>query len=161
MGSLTEAFNDETKKPGIVSACATLVNSEVSKKKGASGFVIKTGYKAFKKLKPGIVESAVGILYNDFTEVLDNYYCKYSDENSDSSNEKNSEVKPGNGFADWLTIRDKEVAADFLKIADKIVASVEKGGIKTIYKSMRKHAEKNVIEAVPGIGLMVEKSMKA
>lgn len=147
MGALKDKLLDTSVRPLVVSDCVTLVDSEVSSKSGISGAIVKTGYKAFKAVKPTIVKDAVEHLLNDFTTVLDKYYDEFKAAGAAS-------------FESWVKPKDTKLADDLLKVTDDIIAKSDKNALKKIYGGLRKIAQKNVAQAVPGTARLVEKHMR-
>jgi hypothetical protein len=124
-----------------------LVDNEVATKKGVGGMVIKTGYKAFKALKPNIVKDAVDHLLNDFVGVLDKHFdaCQAAGEAS---------------FESYAVPKDAKIADDLLGITDGIMAKSDKTALKKIYNGLRKVAEKNVAQAIPAVSRLIDKHMR-
>ena len=120
MGALKDKLLDAAVRPTVVADCAQLVDSEVSAKSGISGAIVKTGYKAFKALKPTIVKDAVDHLLDDFTEVLDGYYEQFK-------------ASGGASFESWVKPKDTKLADDLLKVTDNIMAKSDKAALKKIY----------------------------
>lgn len=147
MGSLKDKLLDASVRPLVVSDCVALVDSEVAAKSGITGAIIKTGYKAFKAVKPTIVKDAVDHLLDDFTVVLDRYYEEFKATGAAS-------------FESWVKPKDAKLADDLLKVTDNIMAKSDKNALKKIYNGLRKIAEKNVAQAVPGTARLVEKHMR-
>ena len=147
MGALTDKLLESGTRPKVVTDCVTLVDQEVGSKKGITGVVIKTGYKAFKAIKPTIVKEAVEHLLDDFVKVMDGHFETFSG-SGDSS------------FERFAVARDTRIADDLLGITDAIIAKSDKAALKKIYQGLRKVAERNVAQAVPGIGRLIEKYMR-
>ena len=147
MGALKDKLLEETVRPSVVTDCATLVDNEVAAKSGISGAIIKTGYKAFKALKPNIVKEAVNHLLDDFTVVLDRYYEEFTAAGASS-------------FESWVRPKDAKLADDLLKVTDDMISRSSKTALKKIYNGMRKVAAKNVQQAVPATARLVEKYMR-
>ena len=145
MGIVVDKLLKEDVRPVVVDDCVQLVDDEVAAKKGLSGKMIRVGYKAFIKIKPGIVKKAVEHLLDDFAGVLDRHYEEYEKADPDR----------GEAFSAWAARRDSRIADDLLKITDDIIARSDKGAIKKIYKSLRGTAQRNVAEAVPRVGDLV------
>ncbi len=145
------ALKDNLLKPGsrsaVVADCVQLVDDEVASKKGVAGVMIKGGYKAFKKLKPGIVSEAVDHLLEPFVTALDNVYADYLQSDPDKKT----------AFDKWAGGREKQVANELLGVTDDIIRRSDKTVIKKIYNGLRKIAEKNVIQAVPGVSRLIMK----
>jgi hypothetical protein len=142
MGILKERLSQPEKRPQVITDCAKLVDAEVAAKTGVTGLMIKGGYKAFKAIKPSIVENAVDHLLDDFAVVLDRHYDAYL------------AADPGKRvpFDAWAKNRDAVIADDLLKVTDGIMERSNKVAIRKIYTGMRKIAQRNVAEAVPAIG---------
>ena len=147
MGALKEKLLEPDLRPRLIADCATLVDNEVASKKGIGGMLIKTGYKAFNALKPGIVKDAVDYLLDDFVDKLDGQYDKFQ-ESGESS------------FEGWAVPRNNEIADDLLGVTDAIIERSRKGALKKIYNGMRKVAERNVAQAVPAVGRLIDKYMR-
>ena len=60
--TLKEILLDSSRRSTVVADLQTLIDEEVAAKSGVSGTVIKTGYAAVKKIKPGIIGAAVDSL---------------------------------------------------------------------------------------------------
>lgn len=147
MGTLKDKLMKSDIRPKLISDCAAVVDSEVASKKGIGGMVIKTGYKAFTALKPNIVPEAVDYLLNDFVEKLDVHYETFS---------KSGETS----FEGWARPRDMQIANDLLGVTDAIIARSSKTALKKIYAGMRKVAERNVAQAIPAVGRLVDRYMR-
>ena len=147
MGALKDKLLEPGKRPDVVADCVQLVDNEVNAKKGVSGMVIKTGYKAFKALRPNIVKEAVDHLLDQFVEKLEKHYDACLAANAAS-------------FETYATPRDKEIANDLLGVTDAIIAKSDKSALKKIYGGLRKVAEKNVAQAVPGTARVIDKHMR-
>lgn len=147
MGILQDTMLEKTRRPQVIKDCAQLVDSEVASKKGVTGIMIKTGYKAFKAIKPTIVETAVDVLLDDFTKVLDSQYETYLAAHPDKST----------AFDTWAKQRDGEMADKLLKVTDDLMDRSNKQAIKKIYSGLRKVAQRNVAEAIPAVGKLVIK----
>ncbi len=147
MGTLKDKLMEADIRPKLISDCAAVVDSEVASKKGIGGMVIKTGYKAFTALKPNIVPEAVDYLLDDFVEKLDVQYESFS---------KSGEAS----FEGWAAPRTMQIANDLLGVTDAIMARTNKTTLKKIYNGMRKVAERNVAQAVPAVGRLIDKYMR-
>jgi hypothetical protein len=147
MGALKDKLLDAAVRPVVVGDCAALVDNEVASKSGITGAVIKTGYKAFKALKPNIVKEAVDHLLDDFTAVLDKHYDVFLASGSAS-------------FEAWANPKNEMLADDLLKVTDDIMARSGKTALKKIYNGLRKVAKKNVAQAIPATARLVEKHMR-
>ena len=147
MGALTDKLLEAGTRPKVVADCVVLVDGEVAAKKGVTGMIIKTGYKAFKALKPTIVKEAVEHLLDDFVKVIEVHFEEFTG-------------SEGSSFERFAVSRDTRIANDLLGITDAIINKSDKTALKKIYHGLRKVAERNVAQAVPAIGRLVEKYMR-
>lgn len=143
MGSLIDALTAESTKPNVVRDCCQLIDAEVEDKGGLSGIAIKAGYKAVKGIKPGFVEKAVEDLLPDFAKALDPIYADAKSAN-----------KP---VADFFAASSDRVANALLSITDAKAARAKSGVAKSAYDKLRSSAKKNVEQAVPRLGKLIEK----
>lgn len=143
MGSLIEALTDESKKQNVVKDCCDLIDAEVKDKGGISGLAIKAGYGAVKGIKPGFVEKAVEDLLPEFAKALDPIYSDAKSAN-----------KP---VADFFSASTDRVANALLSITDAKAARAKSGVAKSAYDKLRGSALKNVEQAVPRLGRLIEK----
>ncbi|AKU96335.1 hypothetical protein AKJ09_02999 [Labilithrix luteola] len=141
--SLLEALTDESKKPQIVKECCELIDAEVDDKGGISGLAIKAGYKAVKGIKPGFVEHAVEDMLPEFAKALDPIYAEAKSQNK--------------GVSDFFASHSSRVADALLSITDAKAARAKSGVAKGAYDKLRSSAKKNVEQAVPRLGRLVEK----
>lgn len=149
MGVLKDRLLDGQARPKLISDCIKLVDAEVDSKKGVIGLMIKGGYKAFKAVMPNIVEQAVDHLLDDFVGVLDTLHDEYLKQDKDL----------GLSFDIWMSNQKNRVADALLGVTDSIMERSTKVALKKIYSGLRSIAQKNVAEAVPGIGSIIRKHM--
>lgn len=143
MASLVEVLTDESKKPQIIKDCCELIDAEVKDKGGISGLAIKAGYSAVKGIKPGFVEHAVEDLLPEFARVLDPIYADAKAQNKNVS--------------DHFSANSDKVADALLSITDAKAAKAKSGVAKGAYEKLRGSAKKNVEQAVPRLGKLIEK----
>ncbi|GAA1966694.1 hypothetical protein GCM10009754_44000 [Amycolatopsis minnesotensis] len=142
--TLKEILTDSSRRPAVVTDLQTLVDEEVSDKGGVSGAVVKTGYAAVKKIKPGIIPAAVDSLLEDFTVALDPFYGDYK-------------AKGGGDFGAYLTGRSDEASDALLSVTDKRAEKSGRDSIKKVYGKLRPNGKKNVEEALPRLGALIQK----
>ena len=143
MGSLVEALTDEAKVKDVVRDCCSLIDAEVKEKGGISGLAIKAGYGTVKGSKPGFVEKAVEDLLPEFAKALAPIY-----EDAKAQNK---------GVSDFFSSNSGRVADALLSITDAKAARAKSGVAKSAYDKLRSSAKKNVEQAVPRLGKLVEK----
>jgi hypothetical protein len=143
MASLVEALTDDAKKPQIIKDCCELIDSEVKDKGGISGLAIKAGYGAVKGIKPGFIEHAVEDLLPEFAKALDPIYAEAKAQNKNVS--------------DYFSANSEKVADALLAITDAKAQRAKSNVAKGAYEKLRGSAKKNVEQAVPRLGKLVEK----
>ncbi|MBX3211136.1 MAG: hypothetical protein KF850_03820 [Labilithrix sp.] len=143
MGSLIDALTDESKKKNVVKDCCDLIDAEVKDKGGISGLAIKAGYGTVKGIKPGFVEKAVEDLLPEFARVLEPIFTDAKSAN-----------KP---VSEFFVSNSDRVADALLSITDAKAAKAKSGVAKSAYDKLRGSAKKNVEQAVPRLGRLIEK----
>ena len=146
--TLKEILLDSGRRPAVVSDFETLVDAEVSDKGGVSGAVVKTGFAAVKKIKPGIIPSAVDTLLPDFASALEPFYGDYR-------------AKGGNDFGAYLSSRSDEASDALLSVTDGRAEKSSRDSIKKVYGKLRPNGKKNVEEALPRLGQLIDKHAAA
>ncbi|WP_072690666.1 DUF6918 family protein [Rhodococcus marinonascens] len=144
VAALNETLLDESRVPAVIADVQALIDAEVSDKSGASGLALKGGYATVKKLGPSIVPSAVEGLLPEFVTKLEPYWQTFA-----ASGES--------GFSEYLVARGDEVADSLLGITDERIEGSDRSAIKKVYSTLRPSAKKNVIEALPRLGTLVQK----
>ncbi|MFD4249818.1 MULTISPECIES: DUF6918 family protein [Amycolatopsis] len=146
--TLKEILLDSSRRPAVVTDLETLVDEEVSDKGGVSGAVIKTGFAAVKKIKPGIIGSAVDSLLDDFTAALEPFYADFKGQG-------------GGDFGAYLSSRGDQAADALLSVTDARAAKSSRDSIKKVYEKLRPNGKKNVEEALPRLGKLIDKHAAA
>jgi Family of unknown function (DUF6918) len=141
--SLLDALTEETKKKDVVRDCCELIDAEVKDKGGISGLVIKAGYGTVKGIKSGFVEKAVEDLLPEFAKALDPIAADAKAQN-----------KP---VSDFFSQNATRVADALLAITDAKAQRAKSGVAKGAYEKLRSSAKKNVEQAVPRLGRLIEK----
>lgn len=144
VAALKESLLDESRVDQVVADVQTLIDAEVSDKSGASGLALKGGYAAVKKLGPSIVPNAVEGLLPAFVEKLEPFWEEFSASGEGS-------------FAEFLTARGDTVSNALLGVTDERIEASERGTITKVYSTLRPSAQKNVQEALPRVGELVQK----
>jgi hypothetical protein len=149
MESMLEVIADSSRRPAVVRDVVGLIDSEVSRKGGFSGMAIKGAYKLVKKLKGGqmIPEVADGLL-DEFSEAFEPLHEEYRGGS-------------GGGFDRFLHGRRRDAVNALLSITDGRAQRTTNSTLKAAYGKLRPMAEKNVGEAIPGIGRMIDKHCDA
>lgn len=143
MPTLQEVLTDESKKSQVIKDCCELIDAEVKDKGGISGLAIKAGFSAVKGIKPGFVEKAVEDLLPEFAKALEPI-----------QEEAKAASQP---VASYFEKNAGKVADALLAITDAKAARAKSGVAKGAYDKLRGSAKKNVEQAVPRLGKLVEK----
>jgi hypothetical protein len=143
MPTLPEVLNSDAKREAVIRDCLELLDREVGDRGGLTGLAIKGGYKAVKGIKPGFIREAVERLLPPFAEALDPIFQEAQTAGTPVSShfEKNS----------------TRVADALLAITDARAAKADGGLVKSTYQKLRPMAKKNVEQAVPRLGKLIEK----
>lgn len=143
MTRLAEVLTSEDKKSRVVTDTLQIIDAEVADKGGISGMAIKAGYKAVKGIKPGFLEKVVSDLLPEFADAVEPIYRE--------AVEKNRPVR------DYFVENRARVADSLLAITDGRARRTKSGVVKATYDRLRGSAKKNVEEAVPRLGGLIEK----
>jgi hypothetical protein len=105
---------------------------------------IKGGYKVVKKLRGGrMIQDAVDYLLDDFTGALAPVYDEFlEDDGADS-------------FERYLKGHSDEAADALLGITDAKAKRAENRVIISTYKKLRGQAKGHVVDALPGVGRLI------
>lgn len=145
VASLQTTLLDDAVAPAVRADVRTLIDAEVSGKKGASGLAVKGAYGAVKKVSPSVIDDAVAKLWPSFVEKLDPFWQKYAAAGSAGT------------FGDYLAADSDAVSDALLSVTDSRIEETSKSTIKKAYSSLRPSAKKHVTEALPRVGELVQK----
>jgi hypothetical protein len=143
--TLTQQVTQPPAREKVVEDCLKLIDEEVRAKGGFSGVAIKTGYGVVKAVKPRFVREVVDGLLDAWVAKLEPFFDTW---------QKNKDGKP---FSDYLGARRPEVAEELLHVTDDKAKTSKNGTVKKMYERMRPSAKKNVEEAIPKLGRILEK----
>jgi hypothetical protein len=140
--TLTEVLSDPTKKRAVVNDGVLLIESEVRSKSGISGFALKAGFKTVKKLKPGILNEALGKLLPEFSPAVDPFYIKGAD---------SGDVKG------YFVRNSDQIAEAMLQVTDRIAKGAKNRVMIKVYSTLRGQAKGHVRAAMPGLADLIGK----
>ena len=135
---------DTDRRGAVVDDLNALVDSEVANKSGLSGGVVKTGYAGVKKVKPGFVREAIDKMLDEFVEQLEPFWTTFTTEATGD-------------FGTFLATRPHEASEALLAVTDRRAERSNRAAVTSIYGKLRPKAQENVIEALPGLGAVIEK----
>lgn len=141
--SLKSALLDSDKRRAVVADLTQLVDDEVAKK----GIATKSGYGLVKKIKPGIIGAAVDSLLDEFVNRLEPFYGEFTA----------SQGSGDGSLGDYLSGRSDEVADALLTVTDARAERSRRDSIRKVYAKLRPSGKKNVEEALPALGAVIQK----
>ncbi len=144
---LKEHLGKDPVREAVITDCIALIDAQVKAKSGLSGVAIKGAYGTIKRIKKGFVRGTIDSLLDDWLDKLQPYYETWM-----SGGKKGS-------LADFLSARSDEVAEDLLSVTDARAERSTHKTAKKAYKKMRGSAKKNVVEAIPELGRVLEKHL--
>ncbi|MFF3567039.1 DUF6918 family protein [Nocardia jiangxiensis] len=144
VAALSESLLDDAKRTAFLADAKEVLDAEVSDKGGASGLAVKGGYAAVKKVSPTIVSDALESFAPKFVEKLEPYWAEF-------------QGNGGGSFADLLVAKQDEVAEALLSVTDARADSSSRPALQKVYSSLRSSAKKNVAEALPRVGDLVQR----
>ena len=134
---------DSDRRGAVVADLDGLVDTEVKDRSGLSGTLVKGGYAAVRKVRPGIIPGTIDNLLDEFVDALEPYWTAYWGQ-------------PTPDFGAFLTVRKEEVSDALLGVTDRRAQRSSRPAITSVYSKMRPKAQENVIEALPRLGRVVE-----
>ncbi|MSP92537.1 MAG: hypothetical protein EXR79_12175 [Myxococcales bacterium] len=135
------------RRPRVVSDCIHLIDEEVDRKGGLSGFALKAAFKAVKAVKPGFIAEVTDGLLPEWVEKLEAHFARWEAAGKTTS------------FGQFCARDAATVAERLLEVTD---ARARKGGHRTVlalYEKLRSGAKEHVIAAVPGLGRVVDRNI--
>jgi hypothetical protein len=144
MGTLLSHLPLPEKRADIVTACRELLEAEVGRKSGLSGFAIKAGYKTLKAIKPGVVTEAIDGLLDDFLEALEELHAEHA-------------AAPAGTFGARMKQQAARVAEALVRVTDRRAEKSRHGTLRGMYHKLRPSALRHVEEAVPGLADLMDR----
>jgi hypothetical protein len=141
--TLKAGLLDPDRRGQVVTDLQALVDQEVAGKSGLSGGIVKTGYAAIKKIKPGIVGRAVDGMLEEFVDALEPFWAAYR-------------AQPTPGFGGYLVTRQDDASQALLAVTDRR-AEKASSATRSAYGRLRPRAQENVAEALPRVGELIER----
>jgi hypothetical protein len=144
MPSLVELLAKEPNRPRMIEDCVELIEAQVKQK----GFIIKSAYATIKALKKRFIPEVVDTMLDEWLGKLQPHFERWSASKTSS-------------FSDYVIARGDDVAEDLLSVTDARAERTSHTTAKKMYGRMRDGAKKNVVEAIPALGKMIEKHLAA
>ena len=146
MRTLVEVVKETEVRKQVIRDANSLIDSEVSRKSGVTGFALKAGYKAVSRLKGGrFVAMAIDSLLDEFAVAIQPLHDEYVASGAEG------------GFDAYLERNSDRAANALLAITDGKARRADRGLLRKTYEKLRPAAVRHVQEALPGVGQMVER----
>lgn len=144
--TLVEVLQDEGRRRAVARDGAVLVDEEVAAKRGIRAAALKAGYATVKKLKPGMIESAMYSLLPRFAPAIDPHWAKA--------------VEAGDARR-YFRDNARVIADDMLKVTDRAAGNAKNKAMLRVYKGLRGTALNYTAESVPRLPELIEKHVEA
>ncbi len=143
---MPELVADPATRPGVTTDVVRLIDAEVASKSGLGGMAIKGGYKVVKRLKGGrMIPDVVDGLLPDFARSIDPLHQAYLSSGATG------------GFAAYLAANKTDAINALLSITDERARTTSNTTLKKTYEKLRPVGEKNVGDALPALGALIDK----
>ena len=144
MATLRERIWTEEKTPEVIVDCRKLLDAEVAKKKGVSGFAVKAAYKTVKTVSRKFIEGVLEDLVPEFCDALEPLHER--------------QVSEGKGsFGEFMKRNEQQVTEAMLSVTDGKAEESDNRMLRKTYAKLRGRAEANVREAIPGLAALMDK----
>ena len=147
MPTLAEHIAKPEKRTAVIADLVKLVDEEVAGKGGLSGIGIKTAYGLVKAIKPGFVPDVIDGMFDDCIKKLEPIFAE--------------SVAKGGSLAAAFSARAPAVADALLSVTDERAERTTHNTAKKAYSKLRPTGKRNVEEAVPRLGALLEKHTRA
>ena len=138
--TLVEVLDDPEKRAAVVKDGVAFIHDEVSRKRGLSGAALKAGYKAVKRIRPGIIAAALGKLLPAFAPEIDPFFAK---------------AREAGDVRAFFSAHRAEIADALLTVTDSRAEHATNRVMKRAYKGLRGAAKRHTEEAMPGLGDLI------
>jgi hypothetical protein len=126
----------------LVEDVARLIDTEVSAKRGLSAMALKGGFKAIKRIRPGMIPFVVDRLLPEFAAAVHPF--------------EGPAIASGN-IQSYFRSHEQAIADALLGVTDARAARAQNRLIGRTYRSLRGQAKSHVVSALPGLARVVQK----
>lgn len=138
---LVAMLADPATRDRVIREGAALIDAEVAKRTGVSGFAIRAGFAAIKKVRPDIVEDSLAKLLPAFAPAIQPHVEK---------------GEAAGGVASYFTSNADAIAEDLLAITDEKAKNAQNPIMKRTYGSLRGQAHKQTSSSMPAVGAWLQ-----
>ena len=143
MPSLTQAVQDQEKRPLIIKDCATLIDTQVQSKRGMTGIAVKGAFKMIRSFKPGIIPRSIDDMLDEFSTKIDPFWEKCQAEKADPVR--------------YFQSNSNAISNALLSITDERAKNSPNKVLVKAYGSLRKKAVEHVSSALPDLARLIAK----
>lgn len=144
---LTAILTEASRRPAVVADLSALVDAEVAAKKGMSGMALKGGYGVVRKINAQFVPHAIDSMLPAFAAQLEPFHTAAAEVNEPLSAQ--------------MRRRPDDVAEALLGVTDARAARSRRDSVKKVYAKLRPQGHKHVTEALPRLGVVLDKHVSA
>ena len=144
--NLSEALNDPVLLKAVAKDGAVMIDADIAGKRGLRAAALKAGFKTVKKIKPGIIEEALGHLLPEFAPAVDPFY-----ERGVASGDLKS----------YFAQNASQIADAMLSVTDARAARARQRVMKKVYNALRGQAKTHTQEAVPKLADLISRHISA
>ncbi len=149
MKNLQEMVKNAEMYQNVLRDSARVLDQEVGKKTGISGFAIKAAYKLLKSLKQGqALQKVLEVLMPEFINKLEPHFERFQAEGK------------GKSWSQFLSPLYDSLADDFLAVTDAKASASDSAKVRKTYEKLRPKARKEVVASMPALAKMMEKYIK-
>ena len=130
----------------VIDDTVSLIDQEVASKSGLTGMALKGGYKGVRRLKGGrMIHKAVNHMLDDFTQALAPLHEDFRAQQDTTA------------FGAFLLKHQTRASEALLGITDAKIKEAQNKVVISTYSKLRKQAGKHVVDALPGVGRLIDK----
>ena len=144
--TLKELLLTPEKRPVLLEDCHRLLDSEVGKKRGLSGKLLKGAYKTVSTIKPGFVRGVMDLLLEEWMTELQPEYEAFLAEGAGT-------------FGSYVLARKDLVAERMLAVTDRRAANTVHKTAGKLYNRLRGGAKAQVVESLPAAAVVLDKHL--
>ena len=144
--TLSSALNDPTLLKAVAKDGAIMIDAEIAGKRGIRAAALKAGFKTVKKIKPGIIEEALGHLLPEFAPAIDPFYA--------------DGIASGD-LKHFFTSNASDIADAMLSVTDARAARARQRVMKKVYNALRGQAKTHTQDAVPKLADLISRHISS
>ena len=137
---LKQLTENPSTRATLIEQISKLIDNEIATKKGLSGLLAKSSYKALRTIKPTIIYDVLDMLLDDFAQVL-TPLC--------------AECTTQSAWKSHFKTQAHTLSKALLHVVDTRAEHAHHESLKTLYKSVRGQGLVHVEAAMPKLGAVL------